>query len=79
VRHADLLLDAAILVVLLVVLRLPWVYGVSWFVFALRRLMKRPAASPCTSEALVIGWTGMRGVIALAAAMSVPDADFAEV
>jgi Na+/H+ antiporter len=74
VRHAELLLDAAILVVLLVALRLLWVYGVSWFVFALRRLMKRPAAPPCTSEALVIGWTGMRGVIALAAAMSLPDA-----
>jgi monovalent cation/hydrogen antiporter len=74
VRHAELLLDASILVVLLTALRLLWVYAVSWIAFAFRRLAGRAAMPPRSNEAFILGWTGMRGVIALAAAMSLPQA-----
>jgi CPA1 family monovalent cation:H+ antiporter len=69
---AELLLDAGVLVVLLIVLRLSWVFAVAWISFASRRLLKRSAVHPRFGETLIIGWTGMRGVITLAAAMSLP-------
>jgi monovalent cation/hydrogen antiporter len=74
VRPAELLLDASILVVLLIALRLLWVYAVSWIAFVFRRLAGRAAVRPRNNEAFILGWTGMRGVIALAAAMSLPQA-----
>lgn len=73
VKPGELLLDAAVLIFLLIALRLAWVHTVSWMMFGLRRLMQRPAARPRTNEAFLVGWTGMRGVIALAAAMSLPE------
>jgi len=72
-RPAELLSDAVILVALLIALRLAWVYAVSWAVFAVRKAIKKPAERPAANESFLIGWTGMRGVIALAAAMSLPD------
>lgn len=72
-RRAELLLDAGLLVVVLIALRLAWVFATSWTVFGLRKLIGRPAQRPRRSEALIIGWTGMRGVITLAAAMSIPE------
>ena len=72
VRPAELLLDASILVVLLIALRLLWVFAVTWIAFAFRRVVGRPADPPRSNETFILGWTGMRGVIALAAAMSLP-------
>ncbi|HEY6488755.1 MAG: Na+/H+ antiporter [Terracidiphilus sp.] len=72
--HIDeLLLDAVLLVALLIVLRLVWVFAASWIGFALRRIAGRPGARPRTNETFFVGWTGMRGVIALAAAMALPE------
>jgi monovalent cation/hydrogen antiporter len=68
----ELLLDGSILVGLLIALRLIWVYAVSWIAFGIRRLTNRIVERPAANERFVIGWTGMRGVIALAAAMSLP-------
>jgi CPA1 family monovalent cation:H+ antiporter len=68
----ELLLDALILVGLLIALRLAWVYAASWIAFAMRRIFRRDAMPPAANETFIIGWTGMRGVIALAAAMSLP-------
>lgn len=66
--------DAAVLIGLLIGARLVWVYTVSWSAGILRRYVRLPAPHLRSSETFVIGWTGMRGVIALAAAMSLPDA-----
>lgn len=74
-RTGELFADAAILAALLIALRLLWVYAVSWMVFALRKLLRRPSARPRSNETFILGWAGMRGVIALAAAMSLPDID----
>jgi len=73
VRPAELALDAVVLIGLLIVLRMLWVYAVSWIAFTMRKGLKRPAARPRANEVFIIGWTGMRGVIALAAAMSLPE------
>ncbi|HTV56164.1 MAG TPA: cation:proton antiporter [Terriglobia bacterium] len=40
--------------------------------FALHRVVGRAADPPRSNETFILGWTGMRGVIALAAAMSLP-------
>ena len=68
----ELLFDASILAGLLIAMRFVWVYAVTWIAFAIRRLMRRSVEGPRANETFVIGWTGMRGVIALAAAMSLP-------
>lgn len=73
IRPAELLTDAAFLVVVLIVLRLAWVYAASWIGFVIRKVRRRPAEYPRTRESFFVGWIGMRGVIALAAAMSLPD------
>jgi CPA1 family monovalent cation:H+ antiporter len=73
VRVSELLLDAALLVVLLIALRLLWVFAASWVEFGMKKLAGQPAPRPLANETFVVGWTGMRGVITLAAAMSLPD------
>ena len=58
----------------LIVLRLVWVYPAQRFAFwvqqtVLRQRVQRPSARGI----FVVGWTGMRGVVALAAAISLPE------
>jgi len=68
-----LLLDGALLAAVLIALRVAWVYAESWIAYAIRRLVKQPASRAPAREMFIVGWTGMRGVIALAAAMSLPE------
>jgi monovalent cation/hydrogen antiporter len=73
VQHTELVLDAGLLVLLLIVLRLLWVFAASWIGSGVRRLLRRPDKPHRNRETLILGWSGMRGVITLAAAMSLPD------
>jgi CPA1 family monovalent cation:H+ antiporter len=73
VRFVELFFDAAFLIALLVALRLTWVFAESWIEFGVHLLFKRPASRPRSNENFFIGWTGMRGVITLAAAMALPE------
>ncbi|RXH56061.1 Na+/H+ antiporter [Granulicella sibirica] len=58
----------------LIVLRLIWVYPAAWAAYWIEcKCMKRGDAKPRNSAIFVIGWTGMRGVLALAAAISLPE------
>ncbi|MEI9968253.1 MAG: cation:proton antiporter [Terracidiphilus sp.] len=50
-----------------------WVFAESWISHSIRRLIKRPEPRVPARELVIVGWTGMRGVIALAAAMSLPE------
>lgn len=68
-----LLLYGALLAVVLIALRLTWVFAESWVSRAILRLAKRPAPSASAKETFIVGWTGMRGVLALAAAFSLPE------
>jgi CPA1 family monovalent cation:H+ antiporter len=72
-RLSQLIFDGVLLAVVLIALRLTWVFVESWISHAIRRLIKRPETSPPAKEIFIVGWTGMRGVIALAAAISRPE------
>src|SRR5438270_572499 len=55
------------------VLRLLWVYpGAHLAYFLRRRLLGQKEPTPPLRHMFVVGWTGMRGVIALAAALALP-------
>jgi len=58
---------------LVVVLRVFWVFpGAHLAYFIRRRLLGQPEKTPPPRQIFVVGWTGMRGVVALAAAMALP-------
>ena len=59
--------------VVMIVVRMVWVYGETYIVYAIRRLIRKlddPVPNP--RAVFVIGWGGMRGVLSLAAAVSLP-------
>jgi monovalent cation/hydrogen antiporter len=57
----------------IVLLRLVWIFAETYAVYGYGRLRRNPDnASPRPRELLVLGWGGMRGVLSLAAAFSVP-------
>jgi|ERR1700739_88547 len=68
-----LLFDGFLLTFVLVALRMTWVFAESWITHGLRRLVGRTDLRLPPKEQFIIGWTGMRGVIALAAAISLPE------
>ncbi len=58
---------------LLIVLRLAWVYPGAIAVREMRRIVMKTQLPPTNPKGIfVVGWTGMRGVVALAAASSLP-------
>jgi CPA1 family monovalent cation:H+ antiporter len=68
-----LLLYGALLTLVLIALRVTWVFAESWISRGIRQLVKRPTPALPAKERFIVGWTGMRGVIALAAAFSLPE------
>jgi CPA1 family monovalent cation:H+ antiporter len=68
-----LLLDGAIFSVLLILLRLIWVFpGAHLAHWVHDGLSKRIIPPVDPKQVFVVGWTGMRGVVSLAAAMALP-------
>jgi len=66
-------LYGALFSIFLILLRLFWTFPgayVSYFIRA--RLLHQNEERPGARQVFIVGWTGMRGVIALAAAMSLP-------
>ena len=58
---------------LLIVLRLMWVFpGARFSYFIRHRILHQTDPCPSGKGLLVFGWSGMRGVVTLAAAMSLP-------
>jgi Na+/H+ antiporter len=71
----ELLLYAGMFSALLILLRLLWVYPGAYFAYFIRRhVLRQQESAPAFRQVFVVGWTGMRGVIALAAAISLPAA-----
>jgi CPA1 family monovalent cation:H+ antiporter len=71
--HLSLLKYALVFCAILVLLRLAWMYPATratWWVRT--RVLKQIYERPKSNQAFVMGWTGMRGVVALAAANSLP-------
>ena len=70
---STLLLEGAVFSVLLILLRLVWAFpgaGIAWLVRT--RLLHHDEPRPPLREIFVVGWTGMRGVVSLAAALALP-------
>jgi monovalent cation/hydrogen antiporter len=69
-----LIWNAALFSAAIILIRLAWVYPGAWISRAIRKnlhLHARPPFSP--REVFVVGWSGMRGVLGLAAAISLPE------
>jgi CPA1 family monovalent cation:H+ antiporter len=70
----ELLMYGAMFSALLIVLRLLWIYPGARFGYWFRtRVLHQDYPRPSLGGILVLGWAGMRGVVALAAAMSLPE------
>jgi monovalent cation/hydrogen antiporter len=68
-----LVADAALFSALVIGLRLVWVFpGARLSYFIRQRLLHQSEARPSGRQLLVFGWSGMRGVVSLAAAMALP-------
>jgi len=68
-----LLTSAAQLAVAVVLLRLIWVFPGAYVADRIRRGVLHQHMKPMSSRGVfVVGWTGMRGVVSLAAAMALP-------
>jgi monovalent cation/hydrogen antiporter len=73
-RLAQLILYGVIFSALLIALRILWMYPGTYAAnFIRRRFLHQRHPMPSARAIFVVGWTGMRGVIALAAAMSLPE------
>jgi CPA1 family monovalent cation:H+ antiporter len=70
---SGMIFDGAVFSLVLIVLRMLWVFPGSWLANFVRcRLSHTTAKAPNPREVFVVGWTGMRGVVSLAAALSLP-------
>jgi monovalent cation/hydrogen antiporter len=59
---------------MVILLRLLWMYPGAYMAYLIRsRLLHQNYHMPNLKKIFVVGWTGMRGVVALAAAMSLPE------
>jgi CPA1 family monovalent cation:H+ antiporter len=61
----------------MIAVRMAWVYGETYISYALRRwAQKQESDPPRPGTVFIIGWGGMRGVLSLAAAISLPYTSF---
>ena len=59
---------------ILILLRMIWMFPGAYLAnFIRRRLLHQDVKLPSARQIFVVGWTGMRGVLALAAALSLPE------
>jgi Na+/H+ antiporter len=55
-----------------IVVRFAWVFAVAWLPEALSGSLRDHQPRPRSNELFIIGWCGMRGIVSLAAALSLP-------
>jgi len=69
----EMLLYGALFTALLIMLRLIWVFpGGALSMLIRRNVLHQNVRMPSMPQFLIVGWTGMRGVISLAAAIALP-------
>lgn len=73
VSARSVIIDGAIFSAVVILLRYIWVYPAEWISRRLQKLRKRQVRKVSSGEVFLIGWAGMRGVLALAAALSLPE------
>jgi monovalent cation/hydrogen antiporter len=67
-----LAVDGAIFSAIVILLRMLWVFPAAWLSLQIRRLLLHQVEPLSPKLVFLVGWAGMRGVLALAAAMSLP-------
>lgn len=68
-----LILYGAIFSALLILLRLLWIFPGARLAYFIRiRLLHQKEKPPTAKQVFIVGWTGMRGVVSLAAALALP-------
>jgi monovalent cation/hydrogen antiporter len=68
-----LIRDGAVFSIAIILLRLLWIFGETYAVYLYRKIHKKTNnPEPKPRELMVLGWGGMRGVLSLAAAFSLP-------
>lgn len=73
ISFSRLLVTGLLFSAVVILLRMVWVYPGGWTSnWIRRRLLHQQESLPDPRYIFVIGWTGMRGVVALAAAISLP-------
>ena len=73
-RLSQLVLYGALLSAIVILLRLLWIYPGAYIAYLLRtRVLHQKYPLPSVKQIFVVGWTGMRGVVALAAALALPE------
>src|SRR4051794_33415993 len=74
ISATGLLVRASVFTLLVIVLRMVWVFPSAWLVQRLTKAGRSSAAILFSPRAIfIMGWSGMRGVLALAAAFSLPE------
>jgi monovalent cation/hydrogen antiporter len=72
-RPSTLLVYGAVFSALLILLRLAWNFPVTRLAYWIRRrFLHQNEPTPNARRVFVVGWTGMRGVVSLAAALALP-------
>src|SRR6266404_5943492 len=70
----QLLLYGALFSGIVIVLRMIWMFPGAYIANVIRtRLLHQTVSRPSVRQTFVVGWTGMRGVVALGAAISLPE------
>jgi len=73
VSSSELLVSAVQLAASVILLRLLWVVPAAYIGSVIRcRLLHQPEERPSLRAVFILGWTGMRGVVSLAAAIALP-------
>jgi len=72
-RHREVFMYGALFSALLILLRLFWVFPGGALACLIRKhILHHKVAIPTLRQSVIVGWTGMRGVISLAAAIALP-------
>ncbi|HEY2842104.1 MAG TPA: Na+/H+ antiporter [Bryobacteraceae bacterium] len=70
----ELVLRGGLVSAAVILLRLIWVFPGAYLSYFIRRnVLKQHEEYPAARGIFIVGWTGMRGVVALAAAISLPE------
>jgi monovalent cation/hydrogen antiporter len=68
----DYALYGALIAVLVILVRLAWVFPATYLPRLLSRRLRAKDPAPPWQATFVIGWSGMRGIVSLAAALALP-------
>jgi CPA1 family monovalent cation:H+ antiporter len=73
VGNADVLLLAAGVLVTVIVIRAIWVFPATWLPRLLVPKIRRNEEAPPLRNVALVAWAGMRGVVTMAAVLTIPD------